>query len=129
MRIILQQISKGSEAGRYDLAVTFNNEPVKSYAAFYDNSDPRISICNVDHELFFNLSEWSVLRYGNCAIYQMELQGILGAVHKGEPIPPLPIELGTTSFGLKRPGFLQIALNKIKRKLILWESFLSTTRR
>ncbi|HQR43096.1 MAG TPA: hypothetical protein PLX97_10445, partial [Gemmatales bacterium] len=59
----------------------------------------------------------------------MELQGILGAVHKGEPIPPLPIELGTTSFGLKRPGLLQIALNKIKRKLILWESFLSNTRR
>ena len=76
MRITLQQIQKSSETGRYELSVGVNDEPVKHYSAFCDTSHPRISICETDHELFFILSEWSIHRYGNCTIYQMELQCI-----------------------------------------------------
>jgi hypothetical protein len=66
------------------------------------------------------LSDLALRRYCNCAIYQMELIGIIGAFLSNQSIPDMPIELGTTTFGIKRPSRIKIFVDRLKRPFLLW---------
>jgi len=94
------------------------NDPPKEYSASFDGSTEGFKYTGCDEELFFALSDTALKRYGNCAVYQAELMGILGAFDRGEHLPEFPIELGTSPFGSEfRPGFLRIMRNKLWRVL------------
>lgn len=98
MDVILHSINKRQEAGLFDLCISVGGEPVRTFVASYEISSPTSTYCNLDQELFMRLSDLSVERFRNCAVYIMELTGIIGAFHSGKPIPGLPVQLGTTSF-------------------------------
>ena len=74
-----------------------------------------MNLCGTDEELFFALSNTAHKRFGNCAVYQMELIGILGAFDRGEKLPQMPVQLGTTPFGDEfRPRYWRKIWNKFK---------------
>ena len=97
------------------MSVQFGDEPLKSYLGDYDGSDPKYVWSSVEEELFMRLSDLAAKRYCNCAMYQMELVGIIGAFVSGKSIPAFPIELGTTNFGMSRPSNVRIFLNRMRR--------------
>lgn len=117
MLVVLHNIRRLAERGMLELLVSVGNEAPKSFTASYDDSDHECRVCNMEEELFMRLSDLAVRRYGHCGIYQMELMDIVGAFMRSEPHPPFPIELGTTSFGLRRPGPLRIIWNQAMRLL------------
>lgn len=94
------------------------DEAEKVFLGEYDGSDERCKVATVEEELFMRLSDLAARRYCNCAIYQMELMGIIGAFVEGKGIPPLPIELGTTDFGIKRPSASRIAIGRLCRPFL-----------
>jgi hypothetical protein len=115
MRILLHNMTREPEAGRVRMSVQFGDEPVKSYFGDYEGSDPKFVWSNVAQELFMRLSDLAVKRYCNCAIYQIELMGIIGAFVSSKSIPAFPIELGTTSFGMSRPSNTKIFCDRVRR--------------
>lgn len=124
MNVLLHSMTSEPEPGRVCMSVQFGDEPVKSYLGDYDGSDAKFTSCNVDHELFMRLSDLAMSRYCNCAIYQMELMGIIGAFVSGKSIPSFPIELGTTDFGMPRPSSTKILFNRIRRPFYMaWRSW------
>jgi hypothetical protein len=114
MRVLLQSMTREAEPGRVRMSVQFGNEPAKSYLGDYDGSDPKFVWSNVEQELFMRLSDLAMKRFCNCAIYQMELMGIIGAFVSGKSIPAFPIELGTTSFGMPRPSNARIFFDRMR---------------
>lgn len=116
MKVVLHGITK-RENGLISLAVSFGNDPPNDYRASYDGVDDKYKFGSIDEELFMVLSDRAHNRFGNCAVYQMELMGILGAFHDGDKLPELPAELGTTRFCTLRPSRLRIAWNKFKSLL------------
>ncbi len=120
MQIFLHRIVREPELNRVRLTVRVGDSPLKDYLADYDNSDPTYKHCNVEQELFMQLSDLAIQRYCNCAIYQMELMGIVGAFISNQSIPDMPIELGTTTFGMKRPSRLKIFVDRLRRPFLLW---------
>lgn len=107
-------MTREAEPGRVRMSVQFGNEPAKSYLGDYDGSDPKFVWSNVEQELFMRLSDLAMKRFCNCAIYQMELMGIIGAFVSGKSIPAFPIELGTTSFGMPRPSNARIFFDRMR---------------
>jgi hypothetical protein len=119
MRVLLHNINREPEAYRVRMNVQFGDEPIKSYLGDYDGSDAKFVSCSVEEELFMRLSDLAVKRYCNCAIYQMELVGIVGAFVAGKAIPAFPIELGTTNFGMPRPSQKKIFIGRLRRPFLL----------
>ena len=115
MRVVLHNMIKEPERGRVRMTIQFGDEPPKQFLGDYDGSDEKYKFSNVEHELFMRLSDLAVKKCCNCAIYQMELMGIIGAFVSGHPIPQFPIELGTTDFGLPRPSGIRIFFNRLSR--------------
>lgn len=123
MRVILQNVTKETEINRVRMTVQFGEEPPKSFLGDYDGTDQRFVLCNVEQELFMRLSDLAQKRYCNCAIYQFELMGIIKAFLSDKPLPEFPIELGTTSFGLKRPTPVGIFFDRLRSPFyiaLLW---------
>jgi hypothetical protein len=120
MRVLLHRIVREHELHRVRLTVQIGDSPLRDYLADYDDSDPTYKRCNVEQELFMQLSDLATRRYCNCVIYQMELMGIIGAFISNQSIPDLPIELGTTMFGIKRPSQTKIFIDRLRRPFILW---------
>ncbi len=116
MKVVLHRITK-REDGLIDLAVSFGNDPPRDYLASYDGSDDKCKVGSSDEELFVALWDLAHKRFGNCAVYQMELMGILRAFNDGAELPELPAEFGTTSFCWLRPGRLRIVWNKLMNLL------------
>ena len=116
MKVVLHKVTK-HEDGLIELAVSIGNDPPKDYRASYDGSDDRYKFGGPDEELFMALSDLAHKRFGNCAVYQMELMGIFGAFNDGDKIPELPAEFGTTEFCTLRPRCLRIVWNKLKIQL------------
>ena len=122
MHVILESIAIESERGSVMLAVRVGDEPAKKYLVQHD--DPNSLI--IEHELFMHLSDLAATRYCNCLIYQVELIGIIKAFLSSERLPPFPVELGTTSFGIARPTSTKIYFNRLRRPFIsvwLWWKF------
>jgi hypothetical protein len=115
MRVLLENITQEPEKGRVRMTVRFGDEPANQFLGEYDGADEKYKFCNVEQELFMRLSDLAAKRYCNCAIYQMELMGIITAFLSDETIPPFPIELGTTDFGLPRPSGTKIFFSRIRR--------------
>jgi hypothetical protein len=115
MRVILQNATREPEKGRIRMTVQFGDEPPKQFLGEYDGSDKKFAFCNVEQELFMRLSDLAAKRYCNCAIYQLELMGIIKAFLAGESLPPFPIELGTTGFGMRRPTATRIFFDRLRR--------------
>lgn len=113
MKVVLHDITK-REGGLIDLAVSFGNDPPSSYRTSYDGSDDKYKFGGTDEELFMALSDLAHKRFGNCAVYQMELMGILGAFNDGDCLPELPAEFGTTAFCTLRPSRFRIVWNRLK---------------
>jgi len=107
------------EKGRIRMTVQFGGEPPKEFLGEYKQCDEKYSFCNLEQELFMRLSDLAVRKYCNCAIYQMELMGIIIAFLSDQTIPSFPIELGTTDFGIPRPSRTRIFFNRIKRPFYL----------
>ena len=118
MHILLTSIAHDPEPGRVRMHVKVGDEPEKIFLGDYDGSDGKCKLCSVEKELFMRLSDLSSKRYCNCALYQMELMGIIGAFVEGRDHPPLPIELGTTGFGMKRPSAAKIAVDRLRRPFV-----------
>jgi hypothetical protein len=112
--IFIESISKTSEPCRLLLAVRVDSEATRVHQAEYDDSNEGFKSCMVEQELFMRLSNLAHERYCNCAIYQMEMMGTVGAFVQAKPIPEFPIELGTTKFGLRRPGKLKICFDRLR---------------
>ena len=129
MKVLLHKITI-REAGRFDFTVSFGGRPVKEFCACYDDSDEKSELWGTDEELFMALSELALKRFGNCAVYQMELVGILRAVEDGDKLPELPIEFGTTQYCTLRPSrwrsiwnHLAILLGRLKSlRQRIWKS-------
>lgn len=119
MRVLLTSLDKEPEPGRVRMNVKIGDEPERTFLGDYDGSDEKYKFCTVEEELFMRLSDLALARYCNCAIYQMELMGIIGAFVEGKGIPPLPIELGTTGFGFKRPSAARIVFDRLRRPFLL----------
>ncbi len=118
MRVLLQNMIRDSDAGRVRMIVQFGEESPKEFLGDFDGTNAKYKTCNVDQELFMRLSDLAMKRFCNCVIYQLELMGLIGAFLSGQPIPPFPIELGTTGFGLKRPSKTRILWNRIRRPFL-----------
>ena len=112
MKVVLHRITR-REDGFIGLAVSFGNHPPREYRASYEGSDDKYKFGGTDEELFMALSDLAHKRFGNCAVYQMELMGILGAFNDGDKLPDLPAEFGTTAFCTLRPSRLRIVWNKL----------------
>jgi len=112
MKVVLHELLKRDD-GAIQLFVSFGDEPAQAFLASYDDSHPKCSLCSVDEELFMRLSDLSHKRFGNCAVYQMELMGIISAFAQDAALPELPATLGTTSFCTLKPGPLRILRNKL----------------
>ena len=97
------------------MTVQFGDEPPKQFLCDFDGGDEKYKFCSVEQELFMCLSDLAAKRFCNCAIYQMELMAIISAFLSDETIPPFPIELGTTDFGLTRPTRAKIFFGRISR--------------
>ena len=113
-RVLLHGITKDPEADRVRMTIQFGEELSKQYLGEYDGSDPKCRWYNIEQELFMRLSDLAAKRYCNCIIYQTELMGIARAFLEGRPIPSLPIELGTTNFGIKRPSRVRVLVDRIR---------------
>jgi hypothetical protein len=114
MSVFIESISKTSESRRLLLAVRVDSEATRIYQAEYDDSKEGFKSCTVEQELFMRLSNLAHKRYCNCAIYQMEMMGIVAAFVQAKTIPEFPIELGTTKFGLRRPSKLKICFDRLR---------------
>ena len=115
MRVLLETITREPEKSRVRITVRIGDEPAKQF--FGELHDP--DSCTVEHELFMRLSDLAVKRYCNCAIYQFELMGIIKAFLSDESLPPFPIELGTTTFGMPRPTPAKIFWARLRRPFTL----------
>lgn len=112
MTIVVHELSKRDD-GVIQLRVSLGTEPMRIYLATYDGADPKYKFCSFDDALFMQLSDLAHKRFGNCAVYQMELMGIVAAFAKGEELPALPATLGTTSFCTLKPGRMRTLWNKL----------------
>ncbi|MAG93986.1 MAG: hypothetical protein CMJ48_09580 [Planctomycetaceae bacterium] len=117
MKVMLHGIERRAD-GLMCLTVAIGNESPRSYLASFDGSHDGCESSETDEELFFALSDLAFKRFGNCVVYQMEVMGILGAFDRGEQLPEMPVQLGTTSFCTLRPNLLRLAWNKFK--VLLW---------
>lgn len=117
-RVILTSIEHEPEPGRVRMRVKIGDEPEKVFLGDYDGSDEKYKHSSVEEELFMQLSDLAMKRYCNCAIYQMELMGIMRAFIEGSHMPPMPIELGTTDFGMKRPTAAKVAVSRMCRPFL-----------
>jgi hypothetical protein len=121
MRVVLQSLTREPEKGRVRMTVQFGDESPRQFLGEYDRSDEKFTFCTVEEELFMRFSDLAVKRYCNCAIYQFELMGIIKAFLSDEPLPPFPIELGTTGFGMQRPTATRIFFCRLRRPFcIAW---------
>ena len=112
MKVVLHQLLKHDD-GAIQLLVSFGGESPRTYFASYDGTDPKFRHHSVDEELFMRLSDLAYRRFGNCAVYQMELMGILGEFESDVGLPALPAILGTTPFCTLKPSTARIAWNKL----------------
>lgn len=112
MQVVLHQISKRDD-GLIELLVSFTGEPAQAFLATYDGANPKYKYCSVDELLFMRLSNLAHQRFGNCAVYQMELMGIIAAFETNKELPAFPATLGTTSFCTLKPGELRVWWNKL----------------
>jgi len=115
MHVVLQSLTREPEKGRVRMTVQFGDETPKQFLGEYDGSDEKSTLCTVEHEFFMRLSDLAAKRYCNCAIYQFELMDIMRAFLAGESLPPFPIELGTTRFGMARPTPAKIFWGRLRR--------------
>lgn len=117
MKVVLHRIERGEDGG-IDLEVSFGDGLREWYSASYDGSDGGVKVCEVDESLFFALSDAGVKRFGDASVYQVEVMDLVRAFDRGEELPEMPVELGTTRFGRGfRPGRLRIVVNRLKRVL------------
>ena len=118
MRVFLTALEHEPEPGRVRMRVRMGDEAERVFSAEYDRADETHKFCSVEDELFMRLSGLATERYCNCTLYQMELMEILGAFVEGREIPLLPIELGTTEFGFKRPSAVRIGIDRLRRPFL-----------
>ena len=97
----------------YSVTVSFDDSPPVKYQASYDDSDSRARFCNVEPDLFMELSNLAHKRFGDCTIYQMELMSIIGAFAADDLDLTLPAQLGTTQYCWSKPTHLKILRNKL----------------
>ena len=110
MNIHLHSIARRDD-GQIEVAVSFGNAAPTTYEANLTQHE-RGSFTTIDEGLFMKLSDFAYERFGNCTIYQSELMRILRAFQQSEPLPDLPVELGSTRFCCNKPGFLQVLYNR-----------------
>lgn len=116
--VVLHRVEHHPEGG-LDLTVSFGELPARAYRAFVDAGTPGVLAVTFDEPLFFGLSEWSVRRYANAALYQMELGAIANAFTRGDAVPGLPARLGTTAF-VERPSVSRLLRGHVRRLLYRW---------
>jgi len=96
--------------GRILLSIAIGRGPERTYAAWADTVQRSASL---DQQLFLELSELSLRRYGDCARYHVELCFLLTSIARGEMID-LPAVLGATRFA-RPPSRLRWIRNHILR--------------
>lgn len=116
--VVLHRVGHHPEGG-VALTVAFGALPPRTYGASIDDSDADVRLVAFDEPLFFGLSEWSVRRYANAALYQMELGAIAQAFARGDAVPGLPVRLGTTAFA-EKPSIRRRIRGHVRRLLYQW---------
>lgn len=112
-RITLLDVAPGTEQ-RFALSVAIGGEPPRTYSAYVD-PDPRYRAVSLDEPLFFELSELSQRRYGDCTRYHIEVCFLLTAFARGDTVE-LPAVLGATRFA-RPPSRWRRFRNHVRRLL------------
>ena len=114
MNVVLHNLERQPDDPRmFFVAVSFGDAPPARYQASYDDSDSLGRFCNVEPDLFMELSNLAHKRFGDCTIYQMELLAIISAFASEELDLELPAQLGATKFCWSKPSRLKILRNKL----------------
>ena len=114
MKVVLHNIERQTEDPRtYSVSVSFGDSAPTSYRASFDDSDPRARFCNVEPELFMELSNLAHKRFCDCTVYQVELMSIIGAFASDGMDLTLPVQLGTTQYCWSKPTRSKIFRNKL----------------
>ena len=118
MRGILRNISRSEEPNAFDVSVSIGDETPKTYRVTYERSEERGQryICWNDGGLLLAITKLGDRGLVDNWFYEHEIMLILFAFERGEPIPRLPVELGTTSFW-RPPSLFRIFRNRIMRFL------------
>lgn len=115
--VVLHGIARRAD-GTIELSVAIGRDAApQAYEAHVTTGDPELRCISFAEPLFFELSELSVRRYGNCMLYHSELGELVTAFHYGQAIPLLPARLGTTPFA--RPPALPRLLWDQSRRLLI----------
>lgn len=107
--VTLRRVSRDAD-GRLSLSVAIGRDPEHTYPA-WAHAVQRTAV--LDERLFFELSELSLRRYGDCTRYHMELCFLLTSIARGETVE-LPAVLGATRFA-RPPSRLRWIRNHILR--------------
>jgi hypothetical protein len=112
MKVVLHKLHKRDD-GSIQIGISFSDNPIKAFNAIYDGEDPKFKSCTVDQELFMQLSDLAHRKYGNCAVYQIELMNIISAFVAGDDSLVLPATLGTTKHCRLKPSKPRVFWNKL----------------
>ena len=114
MNVILSNIERQvDDPFSFSVTISFGDSAAVEYRASYDDSDSRARFCNVEPELFMELSDLAHKRFGDCTIYQIELMSIIGAFASGDLDLALPAQLGATQYCWLKPTYAKVLLNKL----------------
>ena len=116
MRGVLHNITKKPEPNVFDVVFSVGDEPPEHFRVSYERSEERGQkyICWDDGGLLPRITKLGDRGLVDNWFYENEMMHILFAFERGEAIPQLPVELGTTSFW-KPPSIFRILWNRIRR--------------
>ena len=116
MRGILHSIVRTAEPNIFDVVFSIGDEPAEHFRVSYTRSEERGQkyISWDSGDLLSRITKLGDRGLVDNWFYEHEMMLILFAFEKGEPIPQLPVELGTTKFW-RPPSLSRILWNRIRR--------------
>ncbi len=121
MRGTLHNIERGPEPHTFEVTVSIGDAPARTYRVSYKHYEQEGNMSSAKvwdtGNLLSRITELGDRGMVNNWFYEHEMMLLLHAFDRGETMPQLPVELGTTRFW-KPPGIFKILRSKILR--FLW---------
>jgi|KBSMisStandDraft_5_1062788.scaffolds.fasta_scaffold240704_1 hypothetical protein len=118
MRGTLHSITRRPEPNAFDVSVSIGEGPPETHRVSYvhhpKEGDMSAAIAWDTGELLSRLTTLGDRGLVDNFFYELEMIYLLHAFDRGEAMPALPVELGTTRFW-KPPGIIRIFRNKLRR--------------
>ena len=115
MKIEITNIEKDTNEGVVMLSMLVGEEKKKYKAQVQKQGD--ISAWQLEEELFFLLSDFGIQNLCNSAYYQFQTGKIIDRFLSNETLPPFPIDITKTEYGIKKPNRLKIMKGRVWRIL------------